>query len=227
MKVFFWGCVLWLITATANAADTYQCSYAKADLTNGVMGNMSIPVPAQVEVLGDSIKLHRPDETFVFSPPLTQNRGALKMIDDGSKVYVAATDGSNFAVSDRIGKVTEQWDKCQVMQKESERIKPIDNPKWRNLTTAEKTAVEKAITDKLKDPYSAKFKHSQFISNGNGEYCGYVNSKNSYGGYVGNTPFLIMIVGKGKDLNAAVISFGSDESEQLATQQICQQIGYF
>ncbi|HAS1494254.1 TPA: hypothetical protein I4D45_20910, partial [Enterobacter hormaechei] len=143
MKVFFWGCVLWLITATANGADTYQCSYAKAGLTNGVMGNMSIPVPAKVEVLDDSIKLHRPDGTFVFSPPLTQNRGALKIVDDGSKVYVAATDGSNFAVSDRIGKVTEQWDKCQVMQKESERIKPIDNPKWRNLTTAEKTAVEK------------------------------------------------------------------------------------
>jgi hypothetical protein len=51
---------------------------------------------------------------------------------------MSAIDGSNFAVSGQDRQSNGQWDKCQVMQKESERIKPIDNPKWRNLTTAEK-----------------------------------------------------------------------------------------
>ncbi|WP_035892175.1 hypothetical protein ACP26C_13585 [Franconibacter helveticus 513] len=227
MKKYFWGCALVAFTFTTSAAEIYRCDYAKANVVNGAATNMSASRPAKVELSGDAIKAYRSDGSFIFSPPLTQKKGTLRMADDGSKVYVAAIDGSSFAVSDRISKVTEQWDKCQADVKENEGVKPIANPKHRTLTPSERKAVEDAISDQLKDPYSAKFKHSQFISNGNGEYCGYVNSKNSYGGYVGDTPFLVMITGKGRDLSAAVISFGSEDSERIATLQVCQQIGYF
>lgn len=112
MKKVFLVLMLLGSASFANASDTYQCQYAKAQFSNGVMGKLSYPVPANVEMKGSSIKVFRPDGTFLISPPLKEKNGQLLMIDDGSKVYASSSDKSNFAVSDKISKVTEQWDKC-------------------------------------------------------------------------------------------------------------------
>jgi hypothetical protein len=51
--------------------------------------------------------------------------------------------------------------------------------------------VEQAVREQLKDPSSAQFGPTSFFKDTTGEMfaCGSVNAKNSYGGYVGSTPF--------------------------------------
>lgn len=55
--------------------------------------------------------------------------------------------------------------------------------------------VEKSLRATLKDGDSAKFKNVTYVKNKNGSaVCGYVNAKNSFGGYTGYKKF----VGAGK-----------------------------
>ena len=58
-------------------------------------------------------------------------------------------------------------------------------------SAAMKSAVEKAVRYELKDPESARFKWPQ-VSNAY-YYCGFVNAKNSRGGYTGFEPFHIEV----------------------------------
>jgi hypothetical protein len=46
------------------------------------------------------------------------------------------------------------------------------------------------ITARLKDPESARFKDDKYFANDNA--CGLVNSKNSFGGYVGFLPWNVI-----------------------------------
>lgn len=57
---------------------------------------------------------------------------------------------------------------------------------------AEQATVIAAVKAKLKDPDSARFKGLRIDKDGTG--CGWVNAKNSYGGYSG---FAVFYVGKG------------------------------
>ena len=58
------------------------------------------------------------------------------------------------------------------------------------LTPANKVQIAKAVKDILKDPDSAKFRWPK--PQDWGLYCGWVNAKNSYGGYTGFEPFMII-----------------------------------
>jgi hypothetical protein len=49
----------------------------------------------------------------------------------------------------------------------------------------------KAAAEALKDPASAKFRHVVSMQE-NAGYCGEVNAKNSYGGYVGYRKFYVI-----------------------------------
>ena len=60
-------------------------------------------------------------------------------------------------------------------------------------TVQEKAAIA-AVTAKLKDPESARFKGLRIGANGAG--CGWVNAKNEYGGYTGFAVFFINKEGK-------------------------------
>lgn len=59
------------------------------------------------------------------------------------------------------------------------------------LTPEQQAAVEDGIREKLKDPDSARFKGAIKVPHEGDSFlvCGFVNSKNSFGGYVGFTPF--------------------------------------
>jgi hypothetical protein len=46
-----------------------------------------------------------------------------------------------------------------------------------------------AVKAKLKDPVSAQFRDIKRLDNGN--YCGWVNAKNSYGGFTGFSVFYV------------------------------------
>ncbi|WP_199265743.1 hypothetical protein [Alcaligenes faecalis] len=65
------------------------------------------------------------------------------------------------------------------------------------VVESDKGYIEKSLNDvrsKLKDPDSARFygvhMTKRDLGQENPNVCGYVNSKNSYGGYVGKTRFL-------------------------------------
>lgn len=58
------------------------------------------------------------------------------------------------------------------------------------LTAANKEQIAKAVKDQLKDPDSARFRWPAVQEWG--LYCGWVNAKNSYGGYAGFEPFMVI-----------------------------------
>lgn len=71
-----------------------------------------------------------------------------------------------------------------------ERLQCID---W-SIATATDSEIQQAklaVLNTLKDPESATFKNFYVLkaSNGNRSICGYVNARNSYGGYAGFTLF--------------------------------------
>jgi len=63
------------------------------------------------------------------------------------------------------------------------------------LTDKQINAAKNAVLEKLKDPESARFSGIYGVSNDSLQsgyaVCGFVNSKNSYGGYAGKTPFSV------------------------------------
>lgn len=64
------------------------------------------------------------------------------------------------------------------------------------LTMVERAAVSAIVGDQLKDAQSAEYKwpalSAPFMAAQAGSYCGWVNSKNSYGGYVGYRQFMVI-----------------------------------
>jgi hypothetical protein len=83
----------------------------------------------------------------------------------------------------------------------------------RELTPAEKAILSKGFAGGLKDPDSAKFQWTRIPkalpNDGMIDYCGLVNAKNSYGGYIGAQPFIGTIqVSKGKIVAGAVGAVG-------------------
>lgn len=104
----------------------------------------------------------------------------------------------------------------------------------RELTDSEKKEVESAVKDKLKDPYTADFKHNKLIYKGkDGVYCGRVNSKNSYGAYAGFTPFSVFVVDvinkKGDRVFIVSPIEVSDATNSLSvesTKKLCKENGY-
>lgn len=57
--------------------------------------------------------------------------------------------------------------------------------------TRDTRAAKSAVTEQLKDPDSAQFSGLRESSDGK-HICGYVNAKNSFGGYVGERPFFVI-----------------------------------
>jgi len=104
------------------------------------------------------------------------------------------------------------------------------NADTRDLNSKEIAAIETAVKENLKDPDSAKFNFGQYLDNKSQVYCGYVNAKNSYGGYTGNQLFSVMISKVNEDKYAA-FPLGVDYSTgEPATQEVisatCAGAGY-
>ena len=72
----------------------------------------------------------------------------------------------------------------------------LENPVSVTLTEKQKQVVRAGVTAGLKDPTSPRFGTS-FVaakgSSGSVVVCGFVNAKNSFGGYVGEAPFIGVI----------------------------------
>ena len=83
----------------------------------------------------------------------------------------------------------------------------------------------------MKDPDAAKFLWVPVVeANGSAAYCGFVNGKNSYGGYTGYHPFMVRVAPDAKQpvTGASVIGFstGPDEYGLDPIAGSCSHFGY-
>ncbi len=85
------------------------------------------------------------------------------------------------------------------------------------LTPAQVKIVEDGVRRGLKDPDSARFEGIIGGRSAKGDMiaCGYVNSKNSFGGYVGMQPFGGMLTNVAGQ-QFTLIMIGSDQSARFA-----------
>lgn len=93
------------------------------------------------------------------------------------------------------------------------------------LTPKMTEQVKQGVASGLKDPESARFSPLMVaVRSGNTVHvCGYVNAKNSYGGYVGEKPFYATGIA---DLGSySAISVGSDKFSNELTYEMCRKVG--
>lgn len=91
------------------------------------------------------------------------------------------------------------------------------------LTPELSAKVQDGVRHAMKDPESARFGTMRAASNSKGDVsvCGYVNGRNSLGGYTGDQPFVGMIA-----LGAFhVTSIGATFAEQMAVKEVCRNHG--
>ena len=119
---------------------------------------------------------------------------------------------------------TEPEHKTEAFRTEPERPLHVHEPK---LTSLQIDAVHRGIRNRLKDPNSAIF--GRIVAGVSGDdpnmlsVCGWVNAKNSYGGYTGDRPFMgaLMI-----DSNHFIpIRIGATDSQAGAVLMVCAQDG--
>lgn len=102
----------------------------------------------------------------------------------------------------------------------------------RELTASEKQAVAATISKGLKDPSAAIFywtpANTPTGPSGVVAYCGMINGKNSYGGYIGASPYLASLIYRdGVAVGAALVDIASDTTtSSAATLLMCRENGY-
>lgn len=107
---------------------------------------------------------------------------------------------------------------------------PSDAVSLRELSPEEKQILGVSLAQGLKDPAAAQFKWgpiTQAGSDGIAHYCGMVNGKNSFGGYIGYQPFSASVrIVNGKATGGAIIFMGSaDFWERTMVMSACKQYG--
>lgn len=91
------------------------------------------------------------------------------------------------------------------------------------LSPTQTQAIQAAVIDTLKDPESARFSEIAATQGDSGEIsvCGFVNAKNSFGGYVGKKPFHGKIAGNTFMLR----HLSSSENETTLILRGCHALG--
>lgn len=101
---------------------------------------------------------------------------------------------------------------------------PLERGQKIELSASQRAEIEATIRDALKDPDSAKFSGLAAAINAKGVVtaCGYVNAKNSFGGYAGKEPFIGVILTSDKFFP---IGFAKNPPE--LTMKLCSDSGVF
>lgn len=104
---------------------------------------------------------------------------------------------------------------------------PVYYSEFWDLTRAEKKIIAKELAAELKDPKSSRFKWAKYPKSSEAMvfYCGQVNSKNSFGGYVGFRSYIAFVLNKnGKIVSAGLI--GTEDSQSgTAVENMCREHG--
>jgi membrane-associated protease RseP (regulator of RpoE activity) len=87
-----------------------------------------------------------------------------------------------------------------------------------SLTKVQLQVVMKGVRERLKDPDSAKFGEIRASKQRETTVCGYVNAKNSFGGYVGKSRFIGLLYGGA----FVLVAIGSDEISGESTLEVCR-----
>lgn len=97
------------------------------------------------------------------------------------------------------------------------------------LSAPQLTAVKDGVAKRLKDPESARFGVVVASKSSTIWVCGYVNAKNSFGGYPGEQLFigglLSMDTEKGQFNSFSLSGIASDEIELNVTREMCASKG--
>ncbi len=100
----------------------------------------------------------------------------------------------------------------------------------RSLKDSEKQVIEAVVKDKLKDPDSAKFDWPPLVGKEPSAYCGLVNAKNSFGGYSGKRPYIVVPIIRNGIIRTAVLigmaTVDANSSENQAIMTTCSYDGY-
>lgn len=94
------------------------------------------------------------------------------------------------------------------------------------LTSAQIAMVQAGVRSSLKDPASARFDRVQLWKAGQKDathiaVCGYVNAKNSFGGYTGDKPFVGVMDGR----IFVVAGMGGSDLDSLSVLAVCRKDG--
>lgn len=100
--------------------------------------------------------------------------------------------------------------------------------KTRALSPDEQKVIQDSVKEHLKDPMSAVFKMPPINEDGAPEiYCGKVNAKNSYGGYVGDTTFMATVSrNEGVVISSFAMMPDSAQYGDIVLLGMCAQKGY-
>lgn len=92
-----------------------------------------------------------------------------------------------------------------------------------DLTSAQIQAVHTGVRGALKDPESARFGSIVAGTNADGVVfaCGWVNAKNSFGGYTGEKPYMGVLTSGG----FAPVAIGGDRNRVDVTMSMCARSG--
>jgi len=93
----------------------------------------------------------------------------------------------------------------------------------RPITDAEKAMIRQAVKKKLIDPGSAQFRWNTRVSH-SVVYCGFVNSKNRMGGYVGFTAYEVMVDRQTNSI--ALVDLQEDDGDLYVITKMCGERGY-
>jgi hypothetical protein len=107
----------------------------------------------------------------------------------------------------------------------------LSSAERRELTPIEKASLTGSLAQTLKDPGSAQFKWVPVIMlerEGVYDYCGLVNGRNAYGGYVGFQKFYAQLFknDKGSFTRGLIRTIASDDVGTMATDGLCEKHGY-
>ena len=94
------------------------------------------------------------------------------------------------------------------------------------LTAAQEEKVLDGLRKKLKDPNSAILGQIKTGTEDDGTIpiCGFVNAKNSFGGYTGDTPFFGMLLLPPDEI-FFVLGIGGTELDSVALNNTCKRYG--
>lgn len=123
---------------------------------------------------------------------------------------------------------------CSLMFVTAIQIGSSSGAMARELSTEEKQVIASAVKRVLRDPASASFKWGEIkgeeridSSNASAVYCGYVNSRNAYGGFVGDKPFSSFTIWVDeKIVSAVLLEIGGTKIQTNAIYDVCGQNGY-
>jgi hypothetical protein len=108
-------------------------------------------------------------------------------------------------------------------------VRRADPATLRDLTPEERSVLATKFSRTMKDPNATQFRWARIgppNDKGIAHYCGQVNGKNSYGGYVGFQVFdaTVIFVG-GKIADATITSIGADPTETSVIREWCEAYG--